>query len=104
MKLRAYPLCLLYLPVVGYHMPDRVGRAHHMKTGRFSKHNGPPLSHHWISSERHHCDTLHRCQALPLLRCNPPRILERLELNVTGPGQINPYRTQPHHGHAALHG
>src|SRR5678815_4450506 len=104
LKLRAYPLCLLSLPVVGYLIPGLVGRVHDMKIGRFSKHSSPSLSHHWISSERHHRNTLHRCKLLQILRCSPPRILERLEFNVTGPGHINPNCTQPHHGQAALHG
>jgi hypothetical protein len=104
MKLRTYPLCQRYLSVVGYLIQGRVGRAHDTKIGRFSKHSGPPLGHHGISDERHHRDTFHRCQVLPFLRCDQPRVLERLEFNVTGPGHINPNRTHPHHGQAALYG
>jgi hypothetical protein len=103
LKLLAYPLCQLYLPVVGYVIPGCGGRAHDAKIGRFSKHSGPPLSHHGISDERYYRNTLYRSQVLPLLGCDPPRILEWLELNVTGPGHINPNRTQPHHSQAALH-
>src|SRR4029077_14166689 len=91
------PRCQLYLPVVGYVIPGRVGRAHDTKIGRFSKYSGPPLSHHRISDERYHRNTLHRSQVLPLLGYDPPRILEWLELNVTGPGHIKPNRPQPHH-------